>query len=203
MDFLSLILIAIGLSMDAFAVAITHGSIHTDLKCPSNVFTLPIFFGIFQAVMPMIGWLVGVAGTNIILSFDHWIAFSLLAFIGGKMIYEAIKSMKENREKVISNSNDTVGLKYILILSIATSIDALTTGIILPNVIGAYSLFLMLVSVSIIGIITFLICIFGIFIGSKFGNKFSYKAEILGGIVLIVIGTKILIEHLVVHGKCI
>lgn len=201
MDYLSLIVIAVGLSMDAFAVAITHGSTQPNIKM-KNIIQAPLFFGFFQALMPVVGWLVGVAGTNIILSFDHWIAFGLLGFIGGKMIYEGLKKIKNPEIKKDTQAN-TSSTKYILLLSVATSIDALTTGIILPNVIGASSTILMIIAVSIIGTITFSICVVGILIGSKFGNKLSSKAEIVGGIVLILIGAKILIEHLIDHGFCI
>jgi manganese efflux pump family protein len=192
MDYFSLLGIAIGLSMDAFAVSITNGAVTKGLKF-SHAFKIACCFGVFQAVMPILGWLIGKAGEGLIQQLDHWIAFVLLGYIGGKMIYDA---WKERNEVVECQSRNPIRFRMLLVMSIATSIDALATGIILPSAVGASTAALMGLAVSIIGAITFCICLGGVYIGKKFGTIFSSKAELLGGIVLILIGCKILIEHL-------
>ncbi len=184
MDFITIFLIALGLAMDAFAVSIASG---VTLKCFKAVpaFRMAIFFGGFQAIMPVLGWLAGSTFHNCIQAFDHWIAFGLLAFIGGKMIYES-SFIEKTESKCDPNSLSTV-----FILAIATSIDALAVGL-------SFSV----LNVSIIqpviitGIVTFLLSLLGVYIGGKFGSLFESKIELAGGIVLIGIGVKILIEHL-------
>ena len=192
MDYLALLGIAVGLSMDAFAVSLTNGAVTRNLKV-KHAFSIALAFGLFQAIMPMIGWLIGIAGQGIINSVDHWVAFVLLGYVGGKMLYDAVKEQKTPQSH---QSRDPIGFKKLIVMAIATSIDALATGIILPSAVGAHTAFLMAVSVGIIGVTTFVICFAGVYIGKKFGDVFSSKAELLGGLVLIVIGCKILIEHL-------
>ncbi|MDD5952491.1 MAG: manganese efflux pump MntP family protein [Oscillospiraceae bacterium] len=190
MDILSLLGIAVGLSMDAFAVSIANGAACKTLR-PAFALKLGIAFGLFQALMPMIGWLIGWVGEVIITSVDHWIALLLLGFLGVKMIWEAVRHKDEETE-----SRDDIPLRTLLVLAIATSIDALATGILLPSAVGAANVWLMLLSVAIIGCVTFCFCVPGAYIGKKFGNLLSSKAEIFGGAVLIAIGIKIFVEHM-------
>jgi len=183
MGILEIVLISLGLAMDAFAVAVCKGLAmkKTDWK---KAIIIALYFGIFQAIMPTIGYLLGSAFESYITSIDHWIAFILLTLIGGNMIKEAF-SQKEEKE------NDKVDFKSMLVLAIATSIDALAIGVTL-----AFFDVNLLLAVSMIGIITFGLSILGVKIGNKFGDKFQNKAEIAGGIILIFIGLKILLEHL-------
>lgn len=183
MGILELILIAIGLGMDAFAVSICKGISMQKMNWKKAII-IGLYFGIFQALMPVIGFSLGKAFENLVTSIDHWIAFGLLLIIGIKMIIDAFK---EDNVSV----NDSVNWKVMIILAIATSIDALAVGITF-----AFLQVNLLLAVSIIGIITFILCVIGTKIGNNFGNKFENKAEILGGIVLIFIGVKILLEHL-------
>lgn len=183
MGILELILIAIGLGMDAFAVSICKGISMQKMNWKKAII-IGLYFGIFQALMPVIGFTLGKAFENLVTSIDHWIAFGLLLIIGIKMIIDAFK---EDNVSV----NDSVNWKVMIILAIATSIDALAVGITF-----AFLQVNLLLAVSIIGIITFILCVIGTKIGNNFGNKFENKAEILGGIVLIFIGVKILLEHL-------
>lgn len=191
MDYVSIIGIGAGLAMDAFAVCITNGTVTKKVKLPFAL-KLALCFGIFQAAMPMAGWLVGKAGESIIRAVDHWVALILLSYIGIQMLIESRKKSIENEPTKIQ---DNIPIKTLLTLAVATSIDALITGIILPSAVGASTVFQMLTAVSIIGIITFLICLAGVYIGKKFGEIFSSKAEVIGGIVLILIGAKIFVEH--------
>lgn len=185
MSFIEIILIAIGLSLDAFAVSITSGVTINNLKV-RHAFKIAAFFGIFQAIMPLIGYLAGISLNKYITSYDHWIAFGLLAFIGGKMIYEGFQIEKCEMDKDCLNS------VTLLILAIATSIDALAVGV----VFSSLSLSI-IIPVIIIGLITFVICFAGVYIGDKFGSFFEKKMELIGGAVLILIGLKILIEHII------
>ena len=184
MNTLTIILIAVGLAMDAFAVSITCGISMVKLRLRSAL-RISLAFGSFQAIMPIVGFLAGLSIRGLIQSFDHWIAFSLLAFIGCKMIYESL-FMDSDEKKM-----DVDDLLTLLGLSIATSIDALAVGI---------SLSLLKVDILspaiIIGIITFLISFAGTVIGTRFGHLFEKKMEIAGGLILIGIGFKILFEHL-------
>jgi len=171
--------------MDAFAVSITSGITIKHLKI-NNALKIALFFGSFQAFMPLIGWLAGLSLRDFISGVDHWIAFGLLSFVGCKMIYESIKL--EPGEKKIKPLN-----AYILVmLSIATSIDALAIG-----VSFAFLKISIATPVIVIGAATFLLSFLGVFIGNRFGHFFEKKIEIVGGLVLIGIGIKILIEHLV------
>ncbi|MGG7077838.1 manganese efflux pump MntP family protein [Clostridium sardiniense] len=202
MSFLSIFMTGIGLSMDAFAVALAKGmSLKKNLL--KNALKIAVFFGGFQAVMPFIGWFAGRYFKDYIESFDHWIAFILLGAIGGKMIYESFKGEKENcsldegeianevsveeeliEEKELSNKNLTL-------LAIATSIDALAVG-----VSFAFLNVSILPAISIIGITTFVLCMIAVFIGRKLGCILQKYAEVAGGIILILMGLKILIEHI-------
>jgi putative Mn2+ efflux pump MntP len=183
-DILSILLIAVGLAMDAFAVSISSGVIIKKSKLKSAL-TIALFFGLFQAIMPIIGWLAGFGLRDVIAGFDHWIAFGLLCIIGCKMIYESFSL------EPAENKTDPLNIYVLFVLSIATSIDALAIGL---------SLSLLNVSiilpVVIIGIVTFSLSFFGVYIGNKFGHFFEKKIEIIGGLILIGIGIKILIEHL-------
>jgi len=186
MSLLEIILIAIGLSMDAFAVSITLG---LSVKKPmlKDMLIPGLFFGFFQALMPAIGYFAGFYFVDKIQAFDHWIAFALLGIIGGKMIKESFSKTEKTEE---SNENPFKFTK-MLVLAIATSIDALAVGI-------TFAIFKVniIMAVIIIGFTTFIISIGGVKIGSIFGTKFKSKAEFLGGVVLIGLGIKIVLEHL-------
>lgn len=183
MGFIELFLTAVGLSMDAFAVAICKGLKMQRLNLKQTAL-IAVFFGGFQALMPAIGWLLGSNFKKYIVSFDHWIAFLLLGFIGGKMIYE---SFKEDDEEV----NNSFAIKELFVLAIATSIDALAVGITF-----AFFEVHILSAITIIGMTTFLLAAAGVFIGHKFGAVYKTKAELAGGIILVLIGIKILLEHM-------
>lgn len=192
MDYIALIGIAAGLSMDAFAVSITNGAVTKKVTLPFAL-KLAFCFGLFQAFMPMIGWMVGKAGETFIRSVDHWVALLLLGYLGLQMIVE---SRKKAHCGEFSAMQDNISLKRLVALAVATSIDALITGIILPTAVGASNFVLMFISIGIIGLITFIICLIGVYIGKKFGFLCSSKAEIVGGTVLLAIGLKIFIEHI-------
>jgi putative Mn2+ efflux pump MntP len=187
MGYLEIFLTGIALAMDAFAVSICKGIKMPKLR-KSHIVIIAVFFGGFQMLMPLIGWLLGSQFVQYISKFDHWIAFALLAFIGVKMAIESFKHEEEDCCKCDSKLN----LKELVVLAIATSIDALAVGI----TFALYPDINILPSISIIGIVTFIICAGGVVIGHKFGAKFKSKAELLGGIVLVIIGLKLLIEGL-------
>lgn len=192
MDYISLVGIAAGLSMDAFAVSVTQGTSLREKKpsqCLKDALRFGVCFGFFQGMMPFIGWAIGKVGESIIGQIDHWVAFLLLGWIGIQMIREALGGEDEE-------ASSHVDLKKLLTLGVATSIDALATGIILPGAVGASTVPLMLISVGTIGVITLVLSFIGVFIGRKFGELFAGKAEIVGGCVLIFIGARILIDHL-------
>lgn len=191
MDFISLAGIAVGLSMDAFAVSITNGAVTRKANL-RFAFKMAATFGLFQALMPFLGWLIGKAGESFISSIDHWIALLLLSYLGIQMIWESRKKKREDASPL----QDDIPLKTLFMLGIATSIDALATGILLPSAVGASTIPLMILSVILIGLITFLLCTIGVYAGKKFGSLLSSRAEILGGIVLIAIGVKIFVEHM-------
>lgn len=184
MDVLTILFIAFGLAMDAFAVSVASGFAIKNLRL-RNAVTIAFFFGSFQAVMPVIGWLAGYSLRSFIASFDHWIAFGLLGFIGLKMIYESTKMDGE------SDPRDPLNVAVLLMLSVATSIDALAVGLSL-SILDV----LIITPALIIGIITFLLSLLGVYIGDRFGHFFEKKIEFAGGLILIGIGIKILIEHL-------
>jgi putative Mn2+ efflux pump MntP len=185
MDIISTTFIAFGLAMDAFAVSITSGITIKNLKL-NHALRIAGFFGGFQAFMPIIGWLAGLSLTNYISGIDHWIAFTLLAFIGCKMIYESTKVESAHKQ------NNPLNLSVLLLLSIATSIDALAVG-----VSFAFLKIAIATPVIIIGTVTFALSLLGVFLGDKFGHLFESKIEIAGGLILIGIGVKILLEHLI------
>lgn len=186
MSFVELLMIAIALSMDAFAVAICKGLEMPKIKYQRAIL-IALFFGVFQGLMPVIGYLVGFQFKSFIESFDHWIAFALLAIIGGKMLYEGIKEGKEE----IACETKPFKIGNLFVLAIATSIDALAVG-----VSFAFLEVKIVLSASIIAITTFAISFIGVVIGNKFGCKYRSKAEIAGGIILILIGIKIVLSHL-------
>lgn len=185
MTITELFLIAVGLSMDAFSVSVCKGLSMKKLNLKGGIITA-FFFGAFQALMPLIGYFLGSRFENVIASFSHWVSFILLAVIGGKMVWEAFKSDDENDGKEYS-----LDIKELFILAVATSIDALAVGIVF-----AAEKTNLIFSVSVIGIITFALSLLGVFIGHKFGSKYEKKAEIAGGIILILIGVKLLLEGL-------
>ena len=189
MGFVELFLIAVGLSMDAFAVSICKGLNMCKINYKHSA-VIGLFFGGFQALMPFIGWFIGSRFEEYIVSFDHWIAFALLGFIGGKMLYDAIFDKEED----CCDVNAKFDYKELLVMAIATSIDALAVGITFAflgmNIVGISG------AVSLIGVITFALSFVGVVIGNKFGSIYKRKAEIAGGVVLVLIGLKILLEHL-------
>ncbi len=182
MDVLTIVLIAIGLAMDAFAVSIAKGVTTSQDRWRSAIL-LASFFGGFQALMPVMGWLVGLGLEDFIMSVDHWIAFGLLAFIGAKMIYDSTKS-ESCREEPLT-------LSLVLALAIATSIDALMVGLTF-----AFLETSILVPALIIGIVTFFLSLAGFMFGCGIGTAFGKRVEALGGVILIIIGIRILVEHL-------
>ena len=178
-----LIILAVGLAMDAFAVSICKGLAmkKTGIK---ECAIVGLWFGGFQAAMPLIGYFLGKQFEEYIVSIDHWITFVLLGFIGGKMIYESFKKDEDEEDKPFS-------IKELFVLAIATSIDALAVGITF-----AFLKVNIAVAVSFIGVITAGLSAIGVFIGHKFGEKYKSKAEFAGGLILVLIGLKILLEHL-------
>lgn len=190
MSLYELFILAVGLSMDAFSVAVCKG-LSTQKLQKKHFLIVGAWFGGFQALMPTVGYFLGSAFKKYIDKYDHWIAFVLLALIGANMLREAF-SKKEEEE-----TNDTsFSFKSMLVLAVATSIDALAVGVsfaLLPDVnITAAVLF--------IGVITFVLSAIGLKVGNVFGEKYKSKAEIVGGVILILIGLKILLEHLGVFG---
>ncbi|MBQ8781259.1 MAG: manganese efflux pump [Oscillospiraceae bacterium] len=187
MGFIELFLIGVGLSMDAFAVSVCKGLNMREKLNYRHAGIIALFFGGFQALMPLIGYFLGVNFESLIKSFDHWIAFVLLGFIGGKMIYEAVTEKDEEEE----NGSGALNIKELFMLAVATSIDALAVGITFAFLsVNIWS------SISVIGITTLILAFIGVILGNKFGTKYKSKAEIAGGVILILIGTKILLEHL-------
>lgn len=185
MGLLELVLIAVGLSMDAFAVSLCKGLSMGRLNL-RNAGVIALFFGGFQALMPLLGWLLGKQFESYITSIDHWIAFILLAFIGGKMVYEVLKG-----DSCYAEGGYVLNIRELLVLAVATSIDALAVGITF-----AFLRVSILPAVLLIGGITFVLSLAGVCIGHKFGAKLKSKAELAGGVVLILIGVKILLDHL-------
>ena len=197
MNFIALIFTGFALSMDAFAVSITKGMTIKNLK-KSTALKMALAFGLFQGGMPLLGWILGISFKNYIEAIDHWIAFILLGFIGFNMIKGFFEDKKEESELEFSATADDVDLsnKEIIMLAIATSIDALAVGISFAflnvNIIPAS---------LIICIITFLVCAVGAFIGNKVGDIFNGYAELVGGVILILIGFNILNEHTQILSK--
>ena len=184
MGIVELIILSIGLAMDAFAVSVCKGLSMQKMNW-KNAIIIGIYFGAFQALMPCIGYLLGINFQDKICNIDHWIAFILLLIIGINMIKDAIS--KEN-----DVSNDSIKFKDMLILALATSIDALAVGITF-----AFLKVNIILAISLIGIITFAISVTGVKIGKIFGDKYEKKAEFTGGVILLLLGIKILLEHLI------
>lgn len=184
MDIVTLLFIAVGLAMDAFSVAITDGITIKKVKF-ANALKIALFFGVFQFGMLFLGNVLGSTFARYIEVVDHWIAFVLLLFIGGKMFFDAIKGDEEEA------SENPLSFKTLTILAIATSIDALAVGVSVVTMTES-----ILFAASVVGLVAFLFSFAGVYIGNKCGDLFGNKAEIVGGIVLMGIGVKILIEHL-------
>lgn len=182
MGFFEIIIIGIGLSMDAFAVSMCKGLSIKKINI-KMMLIIGLYFGFFQAIMPCIGYGVGTTFCEVVEKIDHWLVFVLLGFIGINMI----KNSKNNDD----GKNESIDFKTMFLLAIATSIDALAVG-----VSFAFLKVRIIEPVVIIGIITFILSVCGVFIGNKFGDKLQSKAELLGGVVLILIGFRILLEHL-------
>lgn len=182
MDLLSVVLIGVGLAMDAFAVSVCKGMSmrHPTLR---SMVVVGLWFGGFQVIMPIIGYALGDAMYGLISEYDHWIAFILLALIGANMIREGLSGEEESVD-------DSLDFRTMLLLAVATSIDALAVGITFAMTEGE-----IIVPAAIIGVVTFLISAAGVRIGGVFGDRVGSKAEILGGTILILIGVKILLEH--------
>ena len=190
MGFAELILLAVGLSMDAFAVSVCKGLGMRRMRY-DQALVISLYFGVFQALMPLIGWLLGTSFSRYIQAFDHWIAFVLLAFLGGKMLWDVFHEKEDGEQESAERRLDH---RELFMLAIATSIDALAVGIAFACLeVNIWR------SISIIGVTTLVISFAGVWIGNRFGNRFQKKAEIAGGLVLILIGVKILAEHLIEH----
>lgn len=184
MEILTIFLIAISLSFDTFAVSISSGLILRKIDF-FNATKIAITLAVFQAAMPLIGWLAGSGIKSYAESFDHWIAFGILALLGGKMIYESFKTAPENR------SFNPLDIKVMVGMAIATSIDALIVGF-------SFALlnYKIVISIGIIGAVTYVVAMLGMLFGKKIGARMGRRMEMLGGIMLFLIGLKILIEHL-------
>ncbi len=183
MGILELLLLSIGLGMDAFAVSVCKGISMKKMNWKKAII-IGLYFGGFQALMPVIGYYLGSAFENLITSIDHWIAFMLLGIIGGKMIKDSFGDESEN-------CNDDVSFKTMFVLAVATSIDALAVGITF-----AFLNVNLILAITLIGIITFVLSVIGTKIGNRFGDAYQRNAELVGGGILILLGLKILLEHL-------
>lgn len=184
MELIITILVAFGLCMDSFAISICNGMMLKKSKI-SKFIEIALIFGIVQFIFPVLGWALGAAVAKYIASFDHWIAFGLLAYLGGKMVYESFQ--KDDKCELVDANN----FWNLVMMAVATSIDAMVVGLSLAligeSIIGP---------AAIIGFVTFSVCLAGLTVGQKIGHLFENKAELVGGLVLIGIGVKILVEHL-------
>ena len=187
MTLVTIIFIALGLAMYAFAVSITAGATYKKGGF-GHAFRIAFAFGGFQAIMPVVGWFGGLTLKDLIGNYDHWIAFILLALIGSKMIYESFKI------KQAQKTTDVLSAAAILVLAVATSIDALAVGVTFSFLLAGS----VAIAVIIIGLVTFVLSYAGFFIGKSFGHFFETGIEALGGLILIGIGVKILLEHIVI-----
>ena len=189
MGLAELLMIGVGLSMDAFAVAVCKGLGMSRVNW-RHAFVIALFFGGFQALMPLVGWALGTQFAALITPVDHWIAFVLLAVIGGKMLVDAVRGDDDDGTESAANA-DTLDVKELVMLAVATSIDALAVGITFAflgvDIVGA---------VAVVGVTTFVLSFAGVAVGNQFGARFEKPASIVGGMVLILIGLKILLEHL-------
>lgn len=188
MTLLEIFLIGIGLSMDAFAVAICKGLAMPDRVNKKSALLIALYFGVFQAAMPALGWLLGSQFARYVTHFAPWIAFALLSWIGGSMIRESRAPEGEEQP-----SDGQVRHRELFVLAIATSIDALAVGVTFSMVELSVSVWL---AVTLIGCTTFLISLCGVFVGNVFGARYKNKAEFVGGVILLLIGVKLLLEHL-------
>ena len=187
MTLLEIFLIGIGLSMDAFAVAICKGLAMPDKVDRKGSLLIALYFGVFQALMPALGWLLGSQFARYVTRMAPWIAFVLLAWIGGSMIRESLSKEEKEEEEM-----GAVSHKELLVLAVATSIDALAVGVTFSMLELAVSIG---VAVALIGCTTFVISLGGVYVGNVFGARYKGKAEFVGGAILILIGVKILLEH--------
>lgn len=183
MSFIEIFFISVGLAMDAFTVATCKGLSMKRMSWKKAVI-IALYFGVFQAIMPVIGYILGINFQDKIVNFDHWIVFILLLIIGINMIKEIWNTNSEEKD-------DSIDFKNMIVLSIATSIDAMAVGITF-----AFLKCNIMISVICIGIITFIMSMIGVKIGSVFGSKYEKKAQLMGGLILIFLGLKILLEHL-------
>jgi putative Mn2+ efflux pump MntP len=187
MDLLTLILIAFGLAMDCFAVSVANGM----TLCKINwrqLWKMAFLFGLFQSIMPVAGWLAGISFRASIEQWDHWMALIILSILGIKMMYEGLVDHGEN----VMGTNLETGWKSLMFLAIATSIDALAAGLVFVSFSEIF-----FKAVAIIGLVSFIFTIAGNYIGFYCGKKFNFKPEILGGLILIIIGLKIFVEHMI------
>ena len=186
MNYIYYFAVGVGLALDAFAVSITSGISIKNMKL-RHALRIALIFSLFQAIMPVIGWIIGDKARSFIVAIDHWIAFILLGVIGCKMIYEGLKI-----DNKIEKESDPLNIHVLFLLAIATSIDALIVGLTLSVVNIS-----ILLPIIIIGVITFIMSFSGVYLGNKYGHFFdATKLEIFGGIILILLGVKILISHL-------
>lgn len=183
MGIIELLLLSVGLGMDAFAVSVCKGISMKKMNWKKAII-IGLYFGGFQALMPVIGYFLGSAFESLITNIDHWIAFILLGIIGAKMIKDSFADESDN-------CNDDVSFKTMFVLAVATSIDALAIGITF-----AFLNVNLILAVALIGVITFILAVIGTKIGNRFGDKYQNKAELVGGIILVLLGIKILLEHL-------
>ncbi|MDO4756156.1 MAG: manganese efflux pump MntP family protein [Parabacteroides sp.] len=188
MSFIEILLLAVGLSMDSLAVSVTEGALIKDYKL-QHLIKIGGILGLFQAGFTLIGYVAGVSFSKHIEAFDHWIAFLLLLYLGGKMIWESFQEEEEHQK------TNPLCYKTLCGLGIATSIDALAVGISLACLQSAIAL-----EALTIGIVTFIFSAFGVYFGNQFKRKLDLKIELIGGLILIAIGTKILIEHIFFNG---
>lgn len=188
MSLLDIVLLGVGLSMDAFAVAICKGLAMRKVN-KGQMLVIALFFGGFQALMPLIGWALGNTFAKKITAYDHWIAFTLLLYVGGKMIIDAIREWKE--KDTVEEMDPPLDIKELTLLAIATSIDALACGV----TFSFEANFNILKSIAIIGVTTFIISAGGVYVGNIFGDRYKAKAQLLGGVILVFLGVKILLEH--------
>lgn len=188
--FIELLLMGVGLAMDAFAVSVCKGLAMRRVN-KGQALVIGLFFGGFQALMPFIGWVLGIQFESYITSVDHWIAFVLLGLIGGKMIVEAVKPEEEEEQAEVKKVDAPLDIKEMFILAVATSIDALAVGITF-----AFLQYPIVEAISVIGVVTFLISVGGVYVGNFFGSRYQKKAELAGGLILVILGVRILLSHL-------
>ncbi len=188
MSFISIFLTAVGLAMDAFAVSVSNGILLKQVRM-SHILKFGFCFGLFQFIMPILGFLLGSSFSGYIQAFDHWIAFILLGAIGGNMLHESFKGDDNNR----TQESDIMSIKNLTMLSVATSIDAMAVGVTFAFLKSDLTI---VQAAAVIGLVAFLFSAVGVLIGKRLGGMFEKNAMRIGGLILILIGSKILIEHL-------